>query len=191
MATRVCDVLEAMGRPTVLLDSSGTSAPARARSATSAASADEAAAKRGSRSTALLKKVAAETEMQQESLVLTDTAPLLISAETEYLARFVDCAIVVVESGVTTRAQLLAAVNTLQRLDVAAMGFVLNRVKLAKADPAFRRSIQDIEKHHQAQSMSSARRTVRTSPMADGFIPDAKELPSESSVPAESRARGP
>ena len=83
--------------------------------------------------------------------MLTDTAPLLISAETEYLARFVDCAIVVVESGVTTRAQFLAAVNTLQRLEVAAVGFVLNRVKLGMADPAFRRSVQDIEKHQHAQ----------------------------------------
>jgi hypothetical protein len=185
LATRVRDVLEAMGRPTVLLDSSGTPAPP-ARASERRRATDEEAAKRGSRSTALLRQVAAEAEMQQESLVLTDTAPLPISAETEYLARFVDCAIVVVESGVTTRAQLLAAVNTLQRLDVAAMGFVLNRVKLETADPAFHHSIQDIEKHHQAQSMSAARRTVRTSPMADEYSPDAKELPSESSVPANS-----
>ncbi len=190
LATRVRDVLEAMGRPTVLLDSSGTP-PAASRAGSQNSAPDQHAAQRGSRSTALLRKVAAETETRQESLVLTDTAPLLISAETEYLARFVDCAIVVVESGTSTRAQLLAALNSLQRLDVGAVGFVLNRVKLDKADPAFRHSVQEIEKHHQAQSMSTSRRTEsrrteRTSQVAEELLPDPKELPRESSVADDS-----
>jgi Mrp family chromosome partitioning ATPase len=170
LATRVRDVLEAMGRPTVLLDSSGTPPPPSRASSQNGAS-GEPASQRGSRSTALLRKVTAETETRQESLVLTDTAPLPISAETEYLARFVDCAIVVVESGTTTRAQLLAALNTLQRLDVAAVGFVLNRVKLAQADPAFRRSVQDIDEHHRTLSMSTVRRTERTSQVAEELSP--------------------
>ena len=189
LAIRVQDILKAMGRPTVLLDSSGTPPPApRSGSRDGAAGqpATEPATQRGSRSTALLKRVAAETEMEEDILVLTDTAPLLISAETEYLARFVDCAIVVAESGVTTRAQLLAAVDTLQRLNVAAMGFVLNRVKLAMADPAFRHSVREIENHRRAQSVSTPRRTERTSQMADDLMPEAKELPSESGVKASS-----
>ncbi len=181
LATRVRGVLESMGRSTVLLDSSGTPPPASHSTSHSSVS-DQPAAQRGSRSTALLRQVAAETETREESLVLTDTAPLLISAETEYLARFVDCAIVVVESGVTTRAQLLSALTTLQRLDVAAVGFVLNRVKLSLADSAFRLSAQDIEKHHQAQGMSSTRRAERTSQLAEELLPDPKELPRESSV---------
>jgi len=189
LATRVRDILEAMGRPAVLLNSSGTPAPAPRASNLSNAS-DEPAAQRGSRSTALLKQVTAETETRQGSLVLTDTAPLLISAETEYLARFVDCAIVVAESGVTTRAQLLAAVKNLQRLDVAAMGFVLNRVKLAKADPDFRHSVYAIEQHRRAQSAStngrfSPWRTEGTSQVTDEHLPEAKELPSETSVAAD------
>ena len=184
LAIRVRDILEAMGRPTVLLDSSGTPAPAPRANDFGSAS-DEQAAQRGSRSTALLRQVTTESETQREGLVLTDTAPLLISAETEYLARFVDCAIVVAESGVTTRAQLLAAVTTLQRLDVAAMGFVLNRVKLSKADPAFRHSVQEIERHHRAQGMSPSRRAERNSQVAEGQLPEAKELPSESSVGAD------
>lgn len=191
LTVRVRDVLEAMGRPTVLLDSSRTPPPApRGNSMEDAP--DESATQRGSRSTALLRRVAAESELEGQSLVLTDTAPLLLSAETEYLARFVDCAIVVAESGVTTRGQLLAAVNTLQRLNVAAMGFVLNRVKLATADPQFRRSVNEIEKHHRAQSTSDPRRPdpgqsgprqpQRTGSVADDIFPDAKELPSESAA---------
>jgi uncharacterized protein involved in exopolysaccharide biosynthesis len=192
LATRVRGVLESMGRPTVLLDSSGTPPPA-SHAATHGGISDQPAAQRGSRSTALLRQVAVETETREESLVLTDTAPLLISAETEYLARFVDCAIVVVESGATTRAQLLAALTTLQRLDVAAVGFVLNRVKLALADPAFRLSVQGIEMHHQAQSTSSTRRAERTSQLAEELLPDPKKLPRVSSVaePSASRASEP
>jgi uncharacterized protein involved in exopolysaccharide biosynthesis len=184
LVRRVQDILAAMGRATVLLDSSGT--PPGDRASSRDAASDEHATQRGSRSTALLRQVVAETEMEMESLVLTDTAPLLISAETEYLARFVDCAIVVAESGVTTRSQLLAAVNTLQRLDVAAMGFVLNRVKLAKADPAFRHSVQEIEKHQRAQSAATPKRAKRTSQVADELLPETKELPRESSATASS-----
>ena len=77
--------------------------------------------------------------MQQESLVLTDTAPLAISAETEYLARFVDCAIVVVESGVTTRAQLLASLNTLQRLECGGRGICFESRANDKSRPGVSR----------------------------------------------------
>jgi polysaccharide biosynthesis transport protein len=192
VATRVRDILEAMGRPTVLLDASGTPPPAPRTNDPNEAL-DHPATERGSRSTALLQKVAAETEMRAESLALTDTAPLLISAETEYLARFVDSAIVVIESGVTTRAQLLAVMNALQRLDVGTVGFVLNRVGLAKADPAFRRSLHDIEEHHRAQGLSASRRTVRNSKMAEESSPEPRELPRESAVAADaaSAAREP
>lgn len=186
LVTRVRDILKAMGRATVLLDSSGTPPPAPRPSS----AADQPASQRGSRSTALLRQVAAETETEEENLVLTDTAPLLISAETEYLARFVDCAIIVVESGVTTRTQLLAAAATLQRLDVAAVGLVLNRVKLAKADPAFLNSVHEIEKHHRAQSKSTSRRAERTSPLSDEPFPDAKELPRASAVASEESSQG-
>jgi uncharacterized protein involved in exopolysaccharide biosynthesis len=168
VATRVRNVLEAMGRPTVLLDASGT------------AVLDHPAAMHGSRSTALVQQVAEETATQHESLVLTDAAPLVISAETEYLARFVDCAIVVAESGVTTRAQLLAAVSALQRLDVATIGFVLNRVGLAKADPAFRDSVREIENHRRAQGEATLKRAAKETRLEEVlFKPEqySKEAP--------------
>ena len=182
VATRVRDILEAMGRPTVLLDASGTSAPTeRANGSVNGlgTSLDHPAAVRGRRSTALLQQVAEEAGTHQGSLVLTDAAPLVISAETEYLARFVDCAIVVAESGVTTRAQLLAAVNALQRLDVATVGFVLNRVGLAKADPAFRNSIREIENHRRAQSRPAASGPASASAAAEAALPEPEQLPSE------------
>ena len=99
-----------------------------------------------------MQQVAEEAENGDESLVLTDAAPLAVSAETEYLARFADCTIVVVESGVTTRAQVRDTASRLHRLNVAAVGFVLNRVGLAKADPAFRHSVEVMERHLRAQN---------------------------------------
>jgi uncharacterized protein involved in exopolysaccharide biosynthesis len=187
VATRVRDLLEAMGRKTVLVDASGTpSSAARASSAGSGQPGAQAlvAAHRGNRPTALLHQmVEEESQAQGESLVLTDTAPLAVSAETEYLARFVDCAIVVVESGVTTRTQLRESAAALQRLDVAAVGFVLNRIGLEKADPSFRLSVQAIETHLHSQSSSVARRTVRSRPVEADAAP-AKLAQHEPAVPA-------
>jgi uncharacterized protein involved in exopolysaccharide biosynthesis/Mrp family chromosome partitioning ATPase len=165
VAGRVRDLLEAMGRTTVLVDASGAPPPAPRDNAGGQAEQALATIQRPSRSSALVRQMAEETETQDGSLVLTDTAPLVVSAETEYLARHVDCAIVVVRSGVTTRAQLHEAAAALQRLDVAAVGFVLNRIGLQKADPAFRLSVRAIEDHLNAQrSESRATRTVRSQP---------------------------
>ena len=145
-AERVKDAILAMGRRSVLLN------------ATSFARDDSPETEA---STALLKQVASQRVLDDESLILIDTAPLVISAETEYLARSVDGALVVIRSGVTTRAQLLATVNSLQRLEISAVGFVLNRVSAAKADPAFRHSLHDVEKHLRNQGVSSSMWPVR------------------------------
>ena len=166
LVNRVRGMLEAMGRPTVLVDATGVRPPSQ--NASSDASGQEnvhglVTTARVSRPTALLQRMAEETETEEESLVLTDTAPLAVSAETEYLARFVDCAIVVIESGVTTRAALREAAQTLQRLNVGAVGFVLNRVGMAKADPAFRASVEAVEAHLCAQGVNASRRKDRTS----------------------------
>ena len=108
-----------MGRPTVLVDATGAPAPApRLGAGTREAAPGLVPVQRVSRPTALLRRMAEETETQEGTLVLTDTAPLLVSAETEYLARFVDCAIVVIESGATTRGELREAAALLQRLNV-------------------------------------------------------------------------
>jgi len=159
VSTRVKEMLETMGRETVLVDASRTPAPASRDFADLGNSNGNQAlvAQRGNRPAALQQQVAEEAERQDESLVLTDAAPLLVSAETEYLARFVDCAIVVIQSGVTTRNQLREVATSLQRLDVAAVGFVLNRVGLAKADPSFRASVRAMETHIHTQTRSVAR----------------------------------
>jgi uncharacterized protein involved in exopolysaccharide biosynthesis len=187
LVTRVSQMLEAMGRPTVLVDATGAPLPAPRLGPGS--SGNESAqglvpVQRASRPTALLQKMAEETETEEESLVLADTAPLLVSAETEYLARFVDCAIVIIESGVTTRTELRNAAATLQRLDVGAVGFVLNRVGLDKADPPFRASIEAVEKHLQTHSNIAARRTERSTSYDPEESAARPATPKQPSVPS-------
>jgi len=191
LAGKVRDLLEAMGRPTMLVDATGATATVEPAS-TAGNGMQSLVAQRGSRPSALLQQMADESKIPGESLVLTDTAPLVLSAETEYLARFVDCAIVVVQSGVTTRAQLRDAAATLQRLDVAAVGFVLNRVGLEKADPAFRLSVKAIEQHLDNQSSSMARRGARNRALTpdpeseeDFYSSEAVALPEHAAAASE------
>ena len=155
--SKLSSMLESMGRPTVLVNAAWTPPPSPKAPSGGLGLNDsqtQLATQRASRSTALLHQLAEETETGDDSLVLTDTAPLAVSAETEYLARFVDAAIVVVESGVTTRAQLRDAADNLQRLNVPTVGFVLNRIGFEKADPAFRQSVRDVEQYLRVQSRS-------------------------------------
>jgi Mrp family chromosome partitioning ATPase len=172
VATRVRTMLDAMGRATVLVDASGTPAPVHESDTGSSSNTDLVTTQRGSRSSALLQAMAEETG--EETIVLTDTAPLLVSGETEYLARFVDSAIIVIQSGVTTRAQLREVAHTLQRLEVTAVGFVLNGIGLAKANPAFQQSVRAVEEHLVAQGR--ARGTVRSTPVAPSH-PDPQPVP--------------
>ncbi len=189
VVTRVREMLEAMGRPTVLVNASGTPAPPRTASRRGGENGGS-ATESGTRSTALLRQVAERTAKQEDSLVLTDMAPLAISGETQYLARYVDCAVVVVESGTTTRAQLREAAHALQRLEVAAAGFVLNRIGKAKADPAFLTSLAAVEKHVEEQSRYAARpRRNRRTRLFD-TEEETQAAPERANVQAEERARG-
>jgi capsular polysaccharide biosynthesis protein len=157
LVNRVAAMLEAKGRPTVPVDATGARAPdPQGRDGGQALAPVE----RLSRPTALPWK-GGETETREDSLVVTDTAPLAVSAETEYLARFADCAIVVIASGVTTRAELREAARTFARLKVAAVGFVLNRVRLEKADATFRKSVEGVERHLRIYGRPAAIRNER------------------------------
>jgi uncharacterized protein involved in exopolysaccharide biosynthesis len=188
IVTQVRAMLQAMGSSAVLVDASGTPP-----SASSASSAEEgttiqsdqllAATQRGSRPSALVQQKEEEAETQPGGIVLTDTAPLIVSAETEYLARFVDCVIVIIESGVTTRTELRQVATTLQRLEVAAVGFVLNRIRLEKADPAFRNSVQAIEDHLVSKSRTKVQNRPSiedTGPMGPAVV---EETAAETQIP--------
>jgi hypothetical protein len=101
-------------------------------------------------------------EDTQGEMILVDAAPLADSEETERLVQSAHCTIVVIESGLTTRAQLRTVANILQRVKAPAVGFVLNRVRLATADPEFRRSIREMGKQLRKQGQATDWQMLQT-----------------------------
>lgn len=187
IARRVREMLGVLGNEAVLVDAAGP-VPAEHAPGTDL--------ERSSRAISLMPQAGSLTPQPgegtapaHEHLMLTDTAPLTVSAEAEYMARRADCTILVIESAKTTRAQLRAAAATLQRLNAAAVGFVLNRVSLANADESFRQSVTEVDRHLRAQGRTAARTAaqnprlvsepVRTIPVRE--IPVVEE---ESPAPA-------
>jgi Mrp family chromosome partitioning ATPase len=96
-----------------------------------------------------------EGGIHSNSLILTDTLPIAESPDAEFLARFADCVIVVVESGVTTRQQLKATALCLGRLNLVAVGFVVNRVRQMQSASALRETLK-------ARRSSADGQSVRT-----------------------------
>jgi polysaccharide biosynthesis transport protein len=78
-------------------------------------------------------------------IVLIDAAPLLISAETEYLARMADVTILVAEAGKTRKAWLTRAARLLERLGVAGAAAVVNKVHPARAEEALKHDLREFE----------------------------------------------
>ena len=63
------------------------------------------------------------------SLVLVEATQPFECAQTEYIARCIDATILVVESAVTTKAELIRAAESVHRLHVPGVGFVLQEVR--------------------------------------------------------------
>jgi hypothetical protein len=78
-------------------------------------------------------------------VVLIDAKPLPISAQTEYLARLTDATVLVVQAGATTKQELERAARLLERLDVAGVAVVLNKITLDRADRAMKRDFNGYE----------------------------------------------
>ena len=178
IVTRVKEMLAVLGKEAVLVDAAGP-VPAERRSGTSDELTTAGTELQRSSPASLIPQTGEETASGREGLVLTDTAPLTVSAEAEYTARRADCTILVIESGKTTRAQLRVAASSLQRLNAAAVGFVLNRVSLKNADESFRHSVSEVERHLRVQGRTAARTVAQGS----RIVPEAanagpvRELP--------------
>ena len=116
-------------------------------------------------------------------LVLIDATPLMISAETEYLARFADVTVLVAESGRTKKVELRRATRLLERLNVRGIAAIVNKVGLLRADRAVKKDLQDFEAR--VNKMNLRWRPIQdepvTAPAAPGFEdleqPAAKENP--------------
>jgi Mrp family chromosome partitioning ATPase len=83
-------------------------------------------------------------------IVLVDAAPILISAETEYLARFADVTILIAESGKTTKVQLTRAARLLERLQIPGMSVIINKISYRWANRATREDLSAFEARMEA-----------------------------------------
>jgi len=79
---------------------------------------------------------------EQYDVVLIDANPLPISAHTEYLARLSDATVIVVESSTTTKQELDRAARLLERLEVAGVAVVLNKINLGRTDSALKKELR-------------------------------------------------
>jgi len=78
-------------------------------------------------------------------IVLIDAAPLLISAETEYLARMADVTVLVSEAGKTKKSILTRAARLLERLGVAGAAAIVNKVHPARAEESLKHDLREFE----------------------------------------------
>lgn len=78
-------------------------------------------------------------------VVLIDAAPILISAETEYLARMADVTVLVAEAGKTKKAWLTRAARLLERLGIAGAAAVVNKVHPARVEEAIKHDLREFE----------------------------------------------
>ena len=92
--------------------------------------------------------------------ILIDASPLPISAHTEYLTRVSDVTVLVVKSSATTKQELDRAARLLERLDVAGVAVVLNKISLERADRALKMELNRYE-----QSFRQRRSTPAKDPM--------------------------
>ena len=78
-------------------------------------------------------------------IVLIDATPIMISAETEYLARLADVTILVSEAGKTTKTQLVRCARLLERLQVQGIAAIINKVSLLRTDKATQEDVRLFE----------------------------------------------
>ncbi len=78
-------------------------------------------------------------------IVLIDATPIMISAETEYLARVADVTILVAEAGRTTKPQLVRCARLLERLQVQGIAAIINKVSLLRSDKATQEDVRLFE----------------------------------------------
>jgi hypothetical protein len=78
-------------------------------------------------------------------IVLINAAPLLCSAETEYLARCADVTILVATASQTKKDLLFRAARVLERMDVSGVAAIISEVSLLRVDNSVKNDVRDFE----------------------------------------------
>jgi Mrp family chromosome partitioning ATPase len=117
--------------------------------------------------------------------VIIDAAPVLLSAETEYLARQADVTILVSEAGRTKKAWLTRAARLLERLGVAGAAAVVNKVNPARTEDALKHDLREFELRSDRVNLQDwwkpAKKGSRKTP-ATPFEPGGKQSGEEEEI---------
>ncbi len=121
-------------------------------------------------------------------IVLIDAAPLLTSAETEYLARFADVTILVGESAKTKKAELKRTARLLERLNVGGVAVVINKVGLLRAEKTLKHDLAEFEARTNKMNLRWQPKYQRSE--ASPFAPfaSAEDIADPENVPVAERA---
>lgn len=101
--------------------------------------------------------------------VLVHAAPLMVSADTEYLVHLTDVTLLVLDARKTRRAALERAMKLLERLQPGGLGAILNRVSLRDAGFLIQgdfRAYREYCRHRDVHMAASARQVAAAAPPA-------------------------
>jgi polysaccharide biosynthesis transport protein len=120
-------------------------------------------------------------------VVLIDAAPILISAETEYLARMADVTVLIAEAGKTKKAWLTRAARLLERIGVAGAAAVVNKVHPSRAEESLKHDLREFEQRSDRVNLQewwkpekNSGRTKQAS--VSSFVPENSRANDEDSV---------
>jgi polysaccharide biosynthesis transport protein len=122
---------------------------------------------------------------REYDIVLIDAAPLLISAETEYLARCADVTVLVTEAGKTSRRKVTRTARLLERLDVSGAAAVINKVRLMRVEENLKHDLKEFETRLNEMNLRwrPHRSATATAPStAKPFSRNAEEMAAEEAV---------
>jgi polysaccharide biosynthesis transport protein len=115
-------------------------------------------------------------------VVLIDATPILISAETEYLARFADVTILIAEAENTTRTQLTRATRLLEKLQIPGMAVIVNKMTFRRANRATREDLGAFEARMEKANLRWNAWNRPPAPAARDNREEAKTTPEENST---------
>ena len=104
-------------------------------------------------------------------IVLIDAAPILISAESEYLARMADVTVLVSEAGKTKKAWLTRAARLLERLGIAGAAAVVNKVHPDRVEETLKHDLREFELRSDRSSLQEWWKPQRQAAPANSTSP--------------------
>ncbi|GGG93362.1 GumC family protein [Silvibacterium dinghuense] len=119
---------------------------------------------------------------KEYEVILIDAAPILLSAESEYLARCADVTILVSEAGRTTRRRIHRAARLMERLDVGGAAAVINKVRLVRLEDNIREDLKESETRIQEAGQRWRPQRVSPATPMGGFEPASTASSREETV---------